>query len=676
MRFAVRSLAVLLSLLTLPFSAVTTRADDGPSLRCLDLPGANRKELATSDDGRFLTWTQKSPKTGLDEFHVWELATGKSVKVADDASSGRLFGNIVVSLHYGAGAKQATRVLRLGTVAVSPPELDAQSFIVDAPRKWVYFTTRHPTTKKAGVWRVALNGGEPTQLTEWGLAVGVVPDGSALILRAHNAKGELVKLPLDGGARVVLAENVATTYVLGDKVLFNPSVGDNLGPFAMTALDGSPSVPLTGDYRNSLGFSRSADVFQTWNRRTPISTLTRFDGKGGLVPVGRLDGARARAAVMLPDNKYVAVLVQQDTSDDGQQGEDDETDLCLAIASETAIHKVEPRKAPKRFTGLAARASMLLRDDLADASLKFVELEGKTTIVIESQGAGPTELPMGYGQITHVSSLMGELTAIAHNEDRSQSATTPDLLVRWRKNERHAAFEFDHVRDIGLPLSGAYGVSLMPREIFPFALAPSHRTQSNHAWSVPHLTVCMGTIENLGKETTDATIECGPSKEELGKDTPAPATVTLKGLAPGEKRKYTIKLGASKNSIHSIAMKVAVAGRPVLWFNDHALEEVRDLASLGERIEKSTGYKVSFGRSLASMMTLETSHDAPRLIAPGFSDKPLAEQNRIAKLVWKEFAAHYRTHHGDAYFRITIDDGTPKGRTVSSGELSKIETSK
>lgn len=652
------------------------RGAEPAPLQCYDLPGAVRNDLALTPNLRFLTWTQRNPDLRSDELHALNLETGDALIMDKGLRHGRVVAGTLVGLVTVEDGVPPTYALKVGKRTVAGPQgTSVANFVVDEARDRIYFTTSKRFLGEE-VWSVTLSAGEATRVTVSAQVLGVVPDGSALILSAPTKKlPTLVRFPLDGAAPVVLADELDRAVLVGDAVYFNPAVAHNrVGLLQVVPASGGEATRLTGDPARVVPLGADSGMARSWGPLEGSRSLYRFEGRGAPKLVARVNGGDVRAALMLPGGKHLAMLVVHDTNADGAFDMRDEADVCIGDLTAAQAFDVEPRKAPKDFRHLMMVAPALAEGDLEGAAVRLEVIGERPTLVIETQASWAGDEEALFTRGVQVWRDLEAILKLLEERGASRPGVAPNVLVRWRGNERHVGLVHAPGARYPSPVAGAYGLSVVKRSFYRAAVRPTLKTISNYTWTKPHVSTCTGTVENLGSEPVDIEVECRLARSSDGGPAPAGKTV-LRGVAPGKPKTYSIKLEATRFQAIDFDVTLTIAGERVPWFNGHALDELRHFTELADRIKAATGFSLDADAVVEPQPSASVQHKMPRLIAPGFDALPAKEQERIARFFWKEVQAHYHKHHSKQdIYGLDIVDASGKDRWVDRKGLSKIET--
>jgi hypothetical protein len=670
------ALASALMSMLLGLVSLEVRAEESLPFRCLELPGASRSELAVTSDRRVLTWMMHNPQTAQNELYAYDISTGGTRVVGSGLKFGRLTAGRAVGLVPIEPKATRRHGLKLGDHVIVPsPDLTIIRFVVDEPRARVFYSAVHLVGGPPSVWSVPIAGGEPVEVVVNGTLVGVVPDGSALLIKVLNQNSmELVRHPLEGSPPSTLATDYGSGQLVGGRVFYNPEVSTGfIGPLKSISASGGSALLLEGDAALTLTLSNGNDIARSWGPWEGSRTLYRLDAEGGATVAMKVEGAEVLSATMMPDGKRVAMLLVHDTNDDGKFEGTDEVDVCVGATSALAVYKVNARKVPKEYLPLVTIAPAIAKGDLDGASVRLEQDRGRAILVIETQRAWEGDEAALFDRGIEVWKAFLMTLEFLGERGLTRPRVVPDLLIRWRGNERHVGFVQRPELKVPLPVAGAYGLSVMSPKYFTTKVWSGLQTVTNFTWSKPHIHTCKGKVQNLGPEPVEMEVECQIT--ESGVNVPvAVGRLSLGQVKPGEIKPYNIKSMGTDNLVTKYDLVLRVNGKTTDWHNGHISDELQAFIAMADRIRAATGFSLDGDAVTHRPPSLSVEHEAPRLIAPGFSILPPKEQQRIAKLLWKEVEAHYREVHEKEMVSPPqiIEPGQPD-RTVSRNGLSKIK---
>lgn len=425
--------------LALSLALATSAGPSGPAVppgaptisaaaRCLDLPGAPRRNLQRGPDGSLWLelWTRRPDPRG--DFVRIDPVTGTEAHVLKDIFAAHVHGaRLVVVRPLGDdrsplhGRRALLRADLDGTDErpLLPPEHHLGSYVL-AHDSVLY------TTPGGALYRRALTDPRSEHLADDIAAVhAALPDGSALVtLTGTDALSILTSAgalrPLDlAGAVLAISEHVLVDSPTGTWSIAND-------PVHLPALR-----PLPGG-----ALARAHDGIQH---------LHLLDGRSS-----RVTGAPIAEA--LPVLEGIWSIVRHDTDGDGQLTTlADEADLCLLPhASRTHL---PARDRPRR---LAAEFAALAAGDLSGATAAIE----RGVLVLRAPGRGPSALAALHARAAAVHRAAADL------------AGGPDLDLRleWAGNHRHASVLWDSRIARPAIVAGGHGHD-GPPELDPIALA-------------------------------------------------------------------------------------------------------------------------------------------------------------------------------------------------------------
>ncbi|MEO7731215.1 MAG: hypothetical protein ABIY55_09605 [Kofleriaceae bacterium] len=350
-----------------------------PRLTCADLSGASRTSLQLSADSKVIYYIEQVRKT-LDsgdevsfDLYSFDLARRTAKLVVADVSADASVaadGTVVFSR---ATAKpdsfgQPRRLIMIVPAGKEPVattgELDGLRNVAIVPEtSTIVFEHRNDIRNE--LWKVPIVGGKPEKISSslHYLMVGVA-EKSVLVTNFHR----LARQPIAGGPTVDLAD-VDASYFVGvfrDQLVLLGKTDRKLSLAPLAAL-AKPTALALGTEK--LGIARSGNqtyVIAKNKDAYEVHSLADPEAKPILVTRG------GRPSDIVQVDGQLAMLMVVDSDDDGELGDDDETDLCFAAPGSDPID-VPGRTMPKQFLGIARQITALTRTaPLAGAKLRFV----------------------------------------------------------------------------------------------------------------------------------------------------------------------------------------------------------------------------------------------------------------------------------------------------------------
>jgi hypothetical protein len=263
---------------------------DGPgTVRCLELPGAQREGLFA--DGTRIELAERSdPRDGAGVRRVAvDLGTGDAARLGEAERPPRPFGRgrVLLLRSPESAASDGPALFVDGPDGSAPVRISRAGHVVDSfagdePRGVAYYTAGKR------LWRAPVAGGEVAEVADNVLAVWAVVDGgvAALVRGALGPKSETQLVPLGGGVRSSVAGDPERLAVFADRLLVTGENGRE-PPRQMRFSGGSLAVIeglAEGD--TLLAGGGGPDVFFA-RTEGPVSTLLVFDGGATAAPRGR-----------------------------------------------------------------------------------------------------------------------------------------------------------------------------------------------------------------------------------------------------------------------------------------------------------------------------------------------------------------------------------------------------
>lgn len=560
-----------------PTTTVAEAAAPPPAARCLDLPGAHRRELHASADRKTLYYAERaepisfttfgSRKETRPSYDLYRVLVdgGTPTRVTTDvedvaiASTGEVVFTRIVKegqsyerakglfIRGGGGEPRAVDIpTEEGSSALTS---SVTSFAIDEKGKQVLFVAG--TT----LFGVPLTGGTAKKLGSAVIVWGTTPDGRALVRSTLLSTSAVA---LDGTSKATdVGSDGYSLRVVGDRIVF---VSRSKDPTPLQ------SMPLAGGATSSIAWSKAddriveADGPRIFVRRSEAKRVSLVAGDvSAVTSIVETSDASFDGAVDLGSGAS-AVLVQWDT--DGWNGldEDDESDVCILPA--TAV-PLPPRHFAKKDVTAGAALAKAATDDLADA--KITIRHGKYDIaVFEVASAGPTDPEALRQRAKTLQASVAKLTGIASLGAR----------IEFTKNDVAAVAYFHPTDPAKLLLGGGkkdrlqyvhdqYDVELDPGTLLTTGEYGSGDVGSYH---------CRGTVKNNGTTPLTVKIHCKVDGVLVWEEESATTPATI---APGATGKYDFYAGPGKDT-DTVSTTVLRDGAEVPYFNAFADRKAKE----------------------------------------------------------------------------------------------------
>lgn len=584
-------------------------------VRCLDLPGAPRRNLQLDPRGDLLyeRWTHG----GADLVRL-DLATGAEEPVLTNILGGHRLDDRLVALRDEGRSRRLTIAgPGLPEAPWTPAEHDLTSYAL-APRAVLY------TTGEGQLFRLSLDAEAPSRLAEGILAVHAA-DGDAAIVSVATEQGpELALLAPPAPLRLLAAVPGPLTLHSGQLLL-----GTDEGLAALPLDGGAPSV------RPGLELLRGGPFL-----RRPGALLD----PDTLAPRIRFSGAALVEALPVPGGIWALAL--HDTDRDGHARPlTDEADLCRLELDAAGSLTLPTRTLPRRLAGALPSLRQLLTGDLAGGDLDFV----RGALLFRAAGSGPR--------------AREALAARVHDLHRAAVLIVGDhtleLLVHWRGNDRHASVSWDSSNRRPLVRVGGHGLAV---DAAPHLAAHELRVAATPEGR--HQVTCEGHLELGPRPPWPLELRC--AARPRGGGPLLEAARTLAAPTAGAVG-FSLELGELDAPPAASELRLRHAGREL------ALTDPADLADLDDYLRlldtaTALGLRPSDPRDeLAHLRARDARHPPPTLErTPDFDVVDLGEQRRRARAVWDLFATHHARHHGQQ-LRVLRLSG--QGGAIRRGEL-------
>lgn len=465
-----------------------TRSTSG--VQCVSAPGGAREQLSLIDSSRVLV-AERRVEGGagiyalrvesFDEAPPRELgrfAPVPPVVVGAQALAVRRVpvtpGVELLTRTRGGGLRTTGQLVALDLSsgeerALSGPGHDVTSFVVQGDR--VFYAAGF------GLFEVPLQGGEAQQRERAVVEVlAATPDGgliasvvgaSSLVLARLGPEGKREELGAQGERAAVVKDSIYLQDLDGDPVL----VADLASGSARTLPEYQPGDRLlAGDGWAALSRDR--------------------EGGAELVPLGgvgeplRVYGGRVRA--MSRAGGDVAVLVEQDTNDNGQRDGLDEADLCHFGATQSEL-RVPSRRLPLLWS--EAEAALLAKMKEMGLSVRQLKVvDGGAVVSLLLGGAGPES--------------MGGLGDVARQIQENFPAEAGIYAVFEDSGRFGAIASIDGVEQLRAGIADALVWTRpgdLSLELLEFAVRPEGSGRS-----------CRGKVKNLAARPAQLVVSCGP----------------------------------------------------------------------------------------------------------------------------------------------------------------------
>ena len=577
-----------------PTPAAAARPPPFRGVRCLDLPGAPRRNLQLDARGDLLyeRWTrERADLVRLD------LASGAEEPVLTDILGGHRLEDRLVALR-GEGPRRRLTIAAPGLPEApwTPPEHDLTSYAL-APGAVLY------TTGEDQLFRLSPGAAAPVPLADAILAIHAADRDVILVSVAGEQGPELALLAPPAPPRR-LAALPGPLALRSGQVLLDTDEGLAVLPLD---LDAAPSL-LPG-----LDLPRGGPFLLRPGALLDPDTLA---------PRLRFTGAAILEALPVPGGIWALAL--HDTDGDGRARPlTDEADLCRLELDAAGPLALPTRTLPRRLAGALPALRQLLTGDLAGADLEFA----RGALLLRAPGPGPR--------------AREALAARARDLHRAAVLVVGDpaleLLVRWRGNDRHASVSWDSRSGRPLVRVGGHGLAAdaaphLAAHALRVALTPEGR----------HRVTCEGRLDLGPRPPWPLELRCAARPRDGGPLREAALALD----APGA-REFSLDLGELDAPPAASELRLRHGGRDLDLTDPAELADLDDYLRVLD-VAAALGLRPADPRDeLARLRARDARHPPPALEqTPGFDGLDPGERRLRARAVWDLFAAHHARHHG------------------------------
>ena len=543
-------------------------ADASPAARCLELPGAYRRELHASADRKTLYFLERAGSVeyknvlGTAEsrasYDLMQVSTngGTAKKIASDVVSFAVAstGDIVFTHPVNEGKEyeraNGLYVLRSSGQrnAIDIPDGGARS-VLDGVTSFVNDDKGKQTLFVAAevLYAVPLTGGEPKKIGPADVVWGVTPDGNALVRTLAGTEA----IALDGSGRTTrIGSDGFSLRTIGDRLVF---VSRSPVPIPLQ------SMPVAGGTAASVPWSKADDGFV--NADGARIFARRLDGERATLVAGDLvaastiletEDASFDGAVDL-DARTTAVLVHWDTDGRAGFGSDDESDICVLLAGHVAVPS---RHFAKKDAADGVALAKAARGDLAGAKIALRHSDGYDVAVFNVPTDGTID-PEALRQ--RAKTLQAEVAKLT-------GRTTLGASIEFKNAVSALAYVHPGAPTTVLLSGGKKGHLQDVREQYDVELDPGILHTTDQYGSETGRFTCRGSVKNRGPAPLTVQIRCSVHGlfEEHAESATTPATI-----APGATGKYDFYAGTGKKTdrVTTLALQ---NGRSIPYFNAYA----------------------------------------------------------------------------------------------------------
>jgi hypothetical protein len=646
-----------------------------PPLTCADLPGASRTTLQLSSDGKVIYYIEQVRKTldGGDavsfDLYSFDLSrrTAKLVVADVSADASVAADGTVVFSRATAKPDSSGRPRRL--IMIVPPGKEAvaitgdldglRNLAIDRETNTIVFEHRNDIRQE--LWKVPVVGGKPVRISSslHYMMVGVA-EKSVLVTNFHR----LARQPIAGGPMVDLADMDASYFVgvFRDQLVLLGKTDRKLSLAPLAAL-AKPTALALGTER--LTIARNGDqTYVIAKTKDAYEVHSLADSVAKPILVTR--GVRPRDVVQVGGQLVMLMFV--DSDDDGELGDDDETDLCFAAPGSDPID-VPGRTMPKQFVGIAGQITALTRTGpLAGAKLRFI-----TDRTVEFAMATVPANTAGDDLRALVKQTQDQVTQLLISRPGAPQPVHLSVVISARDTGQRAVSRWDNGAGEFLVTSGVGTAQVADRSQYSIEGNPAVTYERSPFGNEIGEATCSGTVKNISDhELSDLEVAC--SEHPLDDRHPVRIKLRPGKLAPGATGSYRFGIGYGGIWAH-LGLFVFSAGKRLPYFNAYGDKRVAQIIAAATKVHASTGlaYWSMFSDMVGpSYLTkvLKIYVRAPKAL----EDAPAAELQRAAAKALSQFVAGVPSDQrlvGVPRLLILRDDDRHVGWTYANGKLTE-----
>lgn len=377
-----------------------------------------------------------------------------------------------------------------------------------------------------------------------------------------------------------------------------------------------------------------------------ITRLLRYHG-----------GSVESVASLGPDQ--LAILLTQDTNNDGVFGQTDETDLCFV----DQIRSPEPaqfpvRSSPRRFVKTMARLSSLRDEaDLQGAKLQIYDTQenGRPILLIRTPQSGPAGVVDLYARMRALQKQVDALNGAENNGAGNLDLSISYLGDRRRRGRSTWSNKFNRYT----VYAGIGAALLEDTDSLDLEVQPRVRVllDSLYRDGDPKIgpVTCHGTIRNLSKRVLrDLEVLCVMKTGWLD-DVEKRMSITSV-LLPNKSVNYSLPLGIGTND--NVQLHIYEAGREIDYLNNHNEQKMRALLDVAERVYEHTG----LAYAIHAESVEGPSYDRRKkvritVVAPEkFLQKERHQQDLMAASALSLFSSYWKQESPNAQFQLDMVD--------------------